>query len=101
MKAILYIANILRRSKQRQFAVFCEILYVICDNDITATSKGALILKHIFKILARLVNGSTELFFIHRNNKHKIQTIKIFLKKNFQSKLNGYSFLIYINHQIN
>ena len=57
MKAILYIANILRRSKQRQFAVFCKILYIICDNDIAATSKGTLILKHIFKILARLVNG--------------------------------------------
>ena len=59
MKALLHIADILRSSKQRQFAIFSKILYVISNNDITASSNSTLILKHILKIFARLVNGIT------------------------------------------
>ncbi len=50
----LHDANILCGCKQWKFAVFSKILFVVGNNDITATSKGTLILKHILKILTYL-----------------------------------------------
>ena len=51
---------------QRQLTVFCKIFLVVCDDDITTSSNSTLILQHILKVLAWMVNGIPQLMPVHR-----------------------------------
>lgn len=74
---------------QRQLTVFCKIFLVVCDDDITTSSNGTLILQHILKIFAWMVNGIPQLMPVHRKC---IDTVREYVgvDKNF-----GYLFRMY------
>jgi len=69
---LLYSSKIVQkkisRRQQRKFTEFPKVLQVVCDKHLTIACRCTLILKHILKILARLVYRITQLLSVHGKN---------------------------------